>query len=108
MSVILVNSKVVFATVAATSFSVDSSTQITAVSPAQPAGAHSILVTTPGGTSAAVTADQFTYKTPVSKRASRYAGKARDTAAGSVKETVGGMAVNEWQNPSSFSRRRDS
>ena len=56
--------KVVFGTVAATSFSVVSSTEITAVSPAQAAAWHNIYVTTPSGTSAPVTADQFTYKVP--------------------------------------------
>jgi hypothetical protein len=53
--------KVVFGTVAATSFTVVSATEITAVSPAQAAGAHNIYVTTPSGTSAPVAADMFTY-----------------------------------------------
>ncbi|HEX3793996.1 MAG TPA: IPT/TIG domain-containing protein [Acidimicrobiales bacterium] len=53
--------KVLIGTVAATSFSVVSSTQITAVSPAQAAATHNVFVTTPGGTSAAVAADSFTY-----------------------------------------------
>jgi hypothetical protein len=53
--------QVLFGTVPATSFSVSSSTKITAVAPAQGAGWHNVFVTTPGGTSAAVTADQFTY-----------------------------------------------
>jgi histidinol dehydrogenase len=47
--------------VAATSFTVVSSTEITAVSPAQAAGAHNIYVTTPAGTSTAVSGDVFTY-----------------------------------------------
>jgi hypothetical protein len=38
-----------------------SDTQITAVSPAQ-TGGHNIIVTAPGGTSALVSADVFTYK----------------------------------------------
>jgi hypothetical protein len=54
--------KVVFGAVAATSFTVVSSTEITAVSPAQAAAAHNIYVTTPGGTSAAVAGDVFTYQ----------------------------------------------
>ena len=56
--------KVLFGAVAATSFTVVSDTQITAVSPAQAAGTHSIYVTTPGGTSAPVSGDQFTYAVP--------------------------------------------
>ncbi len=51
--------KVAFGTVSATSFTVVSATQITAVSPAEPAGLRNIFVTNPGGTSTAVTADQF-------------------------------------------------
>jgi hypothetical protein len=50
--------KVAFGTVSAT-YTVVSSTQITAVSPAEPSGLRNIFVTNPGGTSAAVTADQF-------------------------------------------------
>jgi IPT/TIG domain len=55
--------KVLFSsTTAATSFTVNSSTQITAVSPAESAGIKNIFVTTPAGTSAVVTADQYTFK----------------------------------------------
>lgn len=51
-----------FGTKPATSFSLLSNTTLTAVSPAG-SGAVDITVTTPGGTSAAVTADRFTYST---------------------------------------------
>jgi glucose/arabinose dehydrogenase len=53
---------VVFGTVPATSYTVDSDTQITAVSPAQPAGVRDVYVTTPAGTSAQASADTFSYK----------------------------------------------
>ena len=53
-------SKVLFGTVAASSFTVNSATQITAVSPAG-SGTVDVRVTTPGGTSATSTADRFTY-----------------------------------------------
>jgi hypothetical protein len=56
--------KVLFGTVAATSYMVVSDTQITAVSPAQTASIRNIFVTTPGGTSATVAGDKFTYTTP--------------------------------------------
>ena len=56
--------KVTFGTVTAPSFVVVSSTQITAVSPAQAAATHTIEVTTPSGTSAPVPADLFTYSGP--------------------------------------------
>jgi RHS repeat-associated protein len=46
---------------AATSFTVNSSTQITASSPSHAAGTVDITVTTLGGTSATGSADQFTY-----------------------------------------------
>ena len=51
-----------FQTAAATSFSVDSDTQITAVAPAQSAGTYDVIVTTPGGTSPQTGADNYTYK----------------------------------------------
>jgi beta-glucanase (GH16 family) len=50
-----------FGATAAATFTVDSPTQITATSPAGLAGAVDVTVTTPGGTSAASAADQFTY-----------------------------------------------
>ena len=49
-----------FGGTAASSFSVDSSSQITAISPAG-TGTVDIRVTTPGGTSTLLAADQFTY-----------------------------------------------
>src|SRR4029079_17334320 len=51
-----------FGTLAATSFTVDSASQITAVSPAQASGKKDVLVTTPNGTSAKVIGDLFTYQ----------------------------------------------
>ncbi len=53
--------KVVFGGAAAPSFTVLSSTQLTAVSPAVAPGVHNVYVITPGGTSAPVSADLFTY-----------------------------------------------
>jgi hypothetical protein len=53
--------KVTFGGNAATSFTVVSPTSITAVTPAHAAGVTNIFVTTPGGTSAAVAGDQFTF-----------------------------------------------
>jgi hypothetical protein len=52
---------VVFRALDATSYVVNSDTQITAVVPAQAAGVDNVFVTTPGGTSSAVTADHYTY-----------------------------------------------
>jgi hypothetical protein len=52
---------VFFGTIAASSFTVVSDTEITAVSPAQAASARYVFVTTPGGKSAAGTAPKFTY-----------------------------------------------
>ena len=53
--------KVAFGTVSA-GYTVVSSTRITAVSPAETSGLRNIFVTGPGGTSPAVTADQFNVK----------------------------------------------
>lgn len=50
-----------FGSLSATSFVVNSPTQITAVSPASTAGSVDITVTTAGGTSTISAADQFTY-----------------------------------------------
>ena len=50
-----------FGSIAATSFSVNSDTQITAISPAGSVGTVDVTVTTAGGTSAISAADQFTY-----------------------------------------------
>src|ERR1700687_1457413 len=50
-----------FGTTAATSFTIVSDTQITAVSPAHAAGIVDVTVTTPARTSAAAPADQFIY-----------------------------------------------
>jgi len=54
--------KVAFGPIAATSFTLVSDTQITAVSPAQAASTRYIVVSTAGGTSAPVAVDRFTYK----------------------------------------------
>jgi hypothetical protein len=50
-----------FGSTAATSFTVNSATSITATSPAESAGTVNVTVTTPGGTSATSYHDQFTY-----------------------------------------------
>ena len=53
-----------FGGTAATSFTVVSATSITAVAPAGATGVVDVTVTTASGTSAAITADHFTYTTP--------------------------------------------
>jgi len=58
---------VTFGGTAATSFMVDSATQIMATSPAHAAGVVDVLVTTPGGTSANTAADNYTYVAPVAQ-----------------------------------------
>ncbi len=57
-------SKVMFGTVAATSFHVTSATQVTAVSPPQAAGLVNITITSPKGTSVVGELDQFFYVSP--------------------------------------------
>jgi len=53
-----------FGGTAATSFTVNSDTSITAVAPAEAAGPVDVTVTTSAGTSAAVSGDSFTFVTP--------------------------------------------
>jgi IPT/TIG domain len=57
-------SAVHFGATPATSFKVNSSTSITAVSPAGTSGSVDVTVTVPGGTSATSSADLFKYKPP--------------------------------------------
>ena len=52
-----------FGSTNATSYTVNSDTQITATAPAGSPGTVDITVTTPGGTSSIVTADQYSYET---------------------------------------------
>ncbi|MBI1916709.1 MAG: IPT/TIG domain-containing protein [Planctomycetes bacterium] len=52
---------VVFGSVAATEFNIDSATQITATAPAGTSGTINVTVTTPYGTSSTSSASQFTY-----------------------------------------------
>ncbi|WP_228469243.1 IPT/TIG domain-containing protein [Paenibacillus sp. JNUCC31] len=52
---------VMFGATEATSYTVNSATQITAIAPAGSAGTVDVTVTTPGGTSATSAADQYTY-----------------------------------------------
>jgi uncharacterized protein YhjY with autotransporter beta-barrel domain len=57
---------VTFGGTPASSFVVDSETQITAVAPARAAGTVNIVVTTPGGASATAAGNQYTFETPPS------------------------------------------
>ena len=61
-----------FGAAAATSFSIQSATQITAVAPAGTLGTVDVTVTSPGGTSATSTADQFTYTASVAGQVYTY------------------------------------
>jgi uncharacterized protein (TIGR03437 family) len=51
----------VFGSVNATSFTIVSATQISAVVPPQAAGSHNVYVVNSGGSSALVAADVYTY-----------------------------------------------
>src|SRR4029077_2497825 len=53
-----------FGGTAASAYTVNSSSKITATAPAESAGTVDITVTTPGGTSATGAADQFTFVAP--------------------------------------------
>jgi hypothetical protein len=96
--------KVIFGTVAATSVTVLSDTQIQATAPAHAVGSVAVTVQSGYGTSAAVAAGQFTYNTPVPQPGQLQLSAAAyrtSEAAGSVTFTVtrtngnsGAVAVN--------------
>ncbi len=93
-----------FGTSAAASFLVNSSTSITAVSPAGSAGTVDIRVVTPGGASAASGADQYIYAVPVptvtglSVAAGSLGGGTTVTITG-TNFITGGTAVNFGNTP---------
>jgi hypothetical protein len=79
---------VAFGGTAATGFTVNSATSITASSPAGSAGTVNVTVTTPGGTSATSSADDFTYNaTPSINGLSPVA----DVPAGGTSVTINGL-----------------
>ena len=82
---------VMFGSLAATGVVVSSTgTSLTAVAPAQSAGTVDVTVTTPGGTSATSTADQYTYKAPTVTSVSPTTGSAN----GGNTVTVRGTYLN--------------
>jgi hypothetical protein len=86
--------------VAASSFTVNSATQITAVDPASSvAGSVDVTVTTPNGTSATATADRFTYVSPpgITTQPGNLAVNAGQSAAFTVSATGAGTLTYQWQ-----------
>jgi hypothetical protein len=77
-------SQVLFGSVAAASFTVDSATQITAVSPPQSAAVVDVTVTTPSGTSSTSSSDQFTYTAEPAPAVSGISPSSGNTAGGTV------------------------
>lgn len=75
----------------AASFTVDSATRITATAPAGTAGTVNVLVTTPGGTSAADTANQYTY---VAAPAISLVSPARGSTLGGTEVVITGTALS--------------
>ncbi len=63
-------SQVHFGTLSASSFSVNSPSEITVIAPPQSAGVVDVTVTTSGGTSALASSDQFSYTEPPSPNSS--------------------------------------
>ncbi|KAB0669053.1 hypothetical protein F6V30_14565 [Oryzomonas sagensis] len=82
---------VTFGGTAATSFTVDSNTQITATAPASSVSTVDIIVTTPEGTSAAGVADKFTYAIPLALTVSALSNGATTTEA---TQNISGMITN--------------
>jgi IPT/TIG domain len=89
-----------FGSTAAKSFTVSSSTLITAASPAAPAGAADVTVTNPGGTSATSAADQFTFIAPptitgVSPNSGPLAGGTWVTVTGTDLSTTAKVSIGD-------------
>jgi hypothetical protein len=82
-------SSVMFGTVEASSFIVNSDTSITAVNPPEPAGTVDVIVTTPMGTSATSTADQYTYAGPVNPPITSVTPNTGGTAGGTWVSIIG-------------------
>ena len=82
--------KVAFGGTAGTALTVVSATQLKITSPAKAAGAVDVQVTTPGGTSAAVTADKYTYVAPPPAPVVTAISPASGTTAGGTVVTVTG------------------
>ncbi len=78
-----------FAGTAATSFTVSSDTLLTAIAPAGSAGTWHVTVTTPGGTSATSTADQFTYSAIAAPSVTAISPTSGSTAGGTVVTITG-------------------
>ena len=81
--------QVLFGTVPATSLTVISDTQITAIAPAESAASHNVFVVTPSGTSGAVSADLFTYKAPVRPSITSIAPASGSTSGGTAVTITG-------------------
>ena len=78
---------VTFGATAATSFSVQSATQILATAPAHAAGPVNVTVTTPAGTSTTGAGNQYTYVAPVVRPTNDNFGSARVVSGGSFDVT---------------------
>ncbi len=89
-----------FGTTNATSFTVDSDTQITATSPAHAAGTVDVRVTTPGGTSATGAGDHFTFTTTVGGSLSAdYQFQLNDTLYGTGNNSISMQGIDGLGTP---------
>jgi Listeria/Bacterioides repeat len=86
-----------FGGVAADSFTVNSATSITAISPAHEAGTVDVTVNTPGGTSTTGSAGQFTYTPPITT------GTISGTVKDSFNNLVSGASVSLTVSESVYS-----
>jgi hypothetical protein len=78
-----------FGSTAATSYTILSDTAITAIAPAEAAGTVDITVTTPGGTSATGSADQFTYSAIAAPAVTAVSPSSGSTTGGTVVSLTG-------------------
>jgi hypothetical protein len=78
-----------FGGTAATSYTILSDTALTAIAPAEAAGTVDLKVTTPGGTSATGSADQFTYSTIAAPAVTAVSPSSGSTTGGTVVALTG-------------------
>lgn len=99
-----------FGTTAASSFTVNSPTQITATSPVGVAGAVDITVITAGGTSAVSSVDKFTYNTATNITVNSIAGglSTAITAAGGNLSTITSLTITGTIDARDFKVMRDN
>jgi hypothetical protein len=91
-----------FGSTAAGSFSVNSDTQITAVSPAESSGIVDVTVTTPLGSSSTYWADQFAFAGPFFKLGLNHSNQYADMGNPTALQITGPLTLSVWVDIPAF------